>query len=56
MSGFANKLTLNLTKTEFLLIGSRQRLCNFTEGPNIAIDEIPVKQVSVSKSLGVQID
>ena len=53
----ANKLTLNMTKTEFLLIGSRQRLCNFTEGPNIAIDEIPVKQVSaVSKSLWVQID
>ena len=27
----ANKLTLNLTKTEFLLIGSRHRLSNLPE-------------------------
>ena len=26
----ANKLTLNMTKTEFMLIGSRQRLCTLT--------------------------
>ena len=41
-----NELTLNITKTELLL----------TVGPIIAVDEIPAKQVSVSKSLGVQID
>ena len=29
----ANKLTLNMTKTEFLLIESRQRLSNLTESP-----------------------
>ena len=52
----ANKLTLNMTKTEFLLIGARQRLCNLSEKPNIVVDGIPVQQVSSSKSLGVQID
>ena len=29
----ANKLTLNMTKTEFLLIGSKQWLLNFTVKP-----------------------
>ena len=29
----ANKLTLNMTKTEFMLIGSRQRLNTLTESP-----------------------
>ena len=29
----ANKLTLNMTKTEFMLIGSRQRLSTLTESP-----------------------
>ena len=33
----ANELTLNMTKTEFLLIGSRQRLSNLTESPTIKI-------------------
>ena len=52
----ANKLTLNLTKTEFLLIGSRQRLSNLPENPSIKINQIPVEQVSTTKSLGVYID
>ena len=52
----ANKLTLNMSKTEFLLIGTRQKLSNLPEKPNLAIDCKPVHQVSVSKSLGVQID
>jgi len=34
----ANKLTLNMTKTEFLLIGSRQRLSNLTESRTIKIN------------------
>lgn len=52
----ANKLTLNLTKTEFLLIGSRQRLSNLPENPSIKINQIPVEQVSTTKSLGVYIN
>ena len=49
----ANKRTLNMTKTEFLLIGSKQRLLNFTAKPTASINQFPIKQVSTVKSLGV---
>ena len=52
----ANKLTLNTTKPEFLLIGSRQRLSTLERNPQIEINKFPIKQVSTSKSLGVHID
>ena len=52
----ANKLTLNMTKTEFMLIGSRQRLSTFTESPTFAINDFQVSQVTTVKSLGVTID
>ena len=48
----ANKLT----KTEFLLIGSKQRLSNFTVNPTANINQFPIKRVSTVKSLGVHID
>ena len=35
----ANKLTLNMTKTEFILIASRQKLLQFTESPSLTINE-----------------
>ena len=53
---FVNKRTLNKSKTEFMLIGSRQRLDTFDNAPTIAINGTPIKQVPVSKSLGVHID
>ena len=52
----ANKLTLNMTKTEFMLIGSRQRLSNLTDSPTITIDNVQIRQVATAKSLGVTID
>ena len=52
----ANKLTLNLTKTEFMLVASRQKLSTFSEIPSFSINDHPVKQVSSVKSLGVHID
>ena len=52
----ANKLTLNLTKTEFMLVASRQKLSTFPEIPSFSINDHPVKQVSSTKSLGVHID
>ena len=52
----ANKLTLNMTKTEFMLIGSRQRLSTLTESPTFAINDFQVSQVTTAKSLGVTID
>ena len=52
----ANKLTLKTTKTEFLLIGSRQRLSTLERNLIIEINKFPIKHVSTSKSLGVHID
>ena len=52
----ANKLTLNMTKTEFMLIGSRQRLSTVTVSPTLAINDFRVTQVATAKSLGVTID
>ena len=52
----ANKLPLNTTKKEFLLIGSWQRLSTLERNPKIEINKFPIKHVSTSKSLGVQIN
>ena len=52
----AKKLTLNMTKTEFMLIGSRQRLSTFTDSPTITIHDSQDSQVTTAKSLGVTID
>ena len=51
-----NKLTLNTTKTEFLLIGSRQTLSMLERIAIIEINQFPIKEVSTSKSLSVHID
>ena len=52
----ANKMTLNLTKTEFMLVASRQKLSTFPEIPSFSINDHLVEQVSSTKSLGVHID
>ena len=52
----ANKLTLNASKTEFMLIGSRQRLSTFHNPPSLIIDGAPITQVTSTNSLGVHID
>ena len=52
----ANRLTLNQTKTEFMLIGSHQRMNTFHATPSLAINNVPVRQVSHTKSLGTHID
>ena len=51
----ANKLTLNLTKTEFMLIASRQKLSNLSDCPSLTINNMIVEQVPSTKSLGVYI-
>jgi len=51
-----NKLTLNMTKTEFLLIGSRQKLATLAAPPVIESNGLPIKQVNSTTSLGVTID
>jgi len=52
----ANKLTLNKSKTEFMLTGSRQRLNTFNRLPSFPIDSNSIKQVEYTKSLRVYID
>ena len=52
----ANKLTLNITKTEFMLIGPRPRLSIVTVSPTLATNNLRVTQVVTAKSLGVNID
>ena len=46
------KVTLNTTKTEFMLIGSRQKLSTLSESLEFSIDNVPIKQVSTLNHLG----
>ena len=50
----ANKLTLNSEKTEYTIIGSKQRLANIND-PQIELGEATIKRVNKSKTLGVVI-
>jgi hypothetical protein len=52
----SNKLTLNLTKTEYMLIGSQQRLDKILETPNILYGEHQIKRVREKTFLGLTID
>ena len=49
----ANKLTLNEPKTEFMIIGSRQRVPSFEQGPIIKLGNQVIKRVPNKKTLGV---
>ena len=51
-----DKLTLNMTKTAFTRISSRQRLNTLADCPTITINDIQVSQVTTAKSFGVTID
>ena len=52
----ANKLSLNVAKTEFMLIGSDYKINNLVTWPIIKIDQTKIKQVFKSRVLGVDID
>jgi len=52
----SNKLTLNATKTEFMLIGFRQRLSTLSDTLKLSIDNVPIERVFSVKSLGKDID
>ena len=47
----SNKLTLNTAKTEFMLIGSRQKLSTLSSQPELSIDNVPIEKVTSVKSL-----
>ena len=54
----ANRLSLNITYiTEFMIIGSRQRLINHDmSNLNICVNNTQIKRVLHTKSLGITID
>jgi hypothetical protein len=53
----ANKLSLNVAMTEFMLIGSPQMIRNASNSqPNILIENKQVQQVNKSRTLGTTID
>ena len=41
-----SRLTLNAAKTEFMVIGSRQRLSTLSDTLELSIDNVPIEQVS----------
>ena len=52
----ANRLSLNVAKTELMIIGSRQRLNVQCEEITISIDDRTIKRVDHTKSLGLTTD
>jgi hypothetical protein len=52
----ANKLTLNTEKTEYILIGSRQRLSQIITDPTLSIGSESIKRISSTKTLGTVVD
>ena len=52
----ANKLSLNVAKTELMIIGSRQRLSAQCDDVEIRIDDQIIKRIDHTKSLGLTID
>ena len=49
----SSKLTLNIAKTEFMLIGSRQKLSILSSQPEFSIDNVPIEKVTFAKSRGI---
>ena len=49
----ANKLSLHLLKTEYLLIGSRYNINSLLEKPKIFVGDVLITRVRVTKALGV---
>ena len=52
----SDRLTLKTIKTEFMLIGSRQRSSTLSDTLELSIDNIPINQVSSVKSLGIYVE
>ena len=52
----ANKLTLNNSKTEYTIIGSKKRLSRLTSDSAINVGNLEINRVETTKSLGLVID
>jgi hypothetical protein len=51
-----NRLSLNIVKTEFMIIGSRQKIRGIDAEMNIKINDNKINRVDFVKSLGLHID
>ena len=51
-----NKLSLNISKMEYMIIGSRERLSRIEIGTNALIDAQSINRVTSTKTLGVFMD
>jgi hypothetical protein len=51
-----NKLSLNVMKTKYMFVASRQRLSNFPEQFDISISGNEIKRVKSYKCSGVELD
>ena len=47
-----NKLSLNLVKTEYLLIRSRHNINNLFHAPKVHVGDIPIKRAKKQRHLG----
>ena len=52
----SNKLTFNKKKTEYMIVGSRQRISNILTDPIVKLGDSTIKRVNKSKTLGVIVD
>ena len=52
----SNKLTFNKKQTEYMIVGSRQRMSNITTKPKIVLGDSAIERVTKAKTLGVIID
>ena len=52
----ANRLSLNMIKSEYIIIGSAPRLNNFSAEPSLHIGNVKLKRVTCKKTLGVVIN
>ena len=52
----SNKLTLNILKTDFMVMGSRQRIASLTGNISLSVNGLTLQQVETAKCLGLTID
>ena len=52
----SNKLTFNIIKTDFMVIGSRHRIVTLAGNSSLSVNGLTVQQVKSTKCLGLTID
>ena len=52
----SNKLSLNILKTEFMVIGSRQRIATLEGDIPLFINRVALRRVKTTECLGLNID